>query len=157
MFESANADALVGALLDSCTEQVLETMFFSPVLAKLDPEEDSGFERVTASLQFRGNPSGAFEVDVTPMAARTLAAAFLGCDENEVTDTDVDSVLAEFSNMACGFALSNLGRVEYFHLEQPEMARYSEFVPAVQGVRRSFEIEGGVLSICLRVEFEENV
>jgi len=70
-----------------------------------------------------------------------------------VTEVQEDEVMAEFCNMTCGSALSSLGRVEYFSLETPESSRPHEFAPSVDGVRRSFLMDGGTLSVCLRVNF----
>jgi hypothetical protein len=152
--EGVNAmDALVGALLHSCCENVLETMFFAPVLDVADPAEGVGSMRVSSRLHFQGKPCGDFEVDTDAQVARSLAAAFLGIDDSEVTDLQVDEVMAEFCNMTCGNALSSLGRVEYFRLEVPETSRPEEFAPAVEGVRRAFLLDGGTLSVCLRVDF----
>jgi hypothetical protein len=103
-------------------------------------------------LHFQGKPSGDFEVDADPEVARTLAAGFLGIDESEVTAVEEDQVMAEFCNMACGFALSSLGVVEYFSLEVPEITRPREFAPKVAGVRRGFLLDRGTLAVCLRVE-----
>ena len=151
-----NMDALVGALLHSCSEHVLETMFFAAVLDEVDPATSNGQSRVVSRLHFRGKPSGDFEVDAGPGIARSLAAGFLGVDEAEVTDVQEDEVMAEFCNMACGSALSSLGRVEYFNLEAPEITRPDEFTPAVDGVRRAFLLDGGTLSVCLRVDFDRS-
>jgi hypothetical protein len=93
-------------------------------------------------------------VDADPGIARSLTAGFLGIEENEVTPAQEDQVMAEFCNMTCGSALSSLGRVEYFSLETPEASRPHEFAPTVDGVRRAFLLEGGTLSVCLRVDFE---
>jgi hypothetical protein len=149
-------DALVGALLHSCSEHVLETMFFAPVLDKVNPADSNGCRRVASRLHFHGKPSGDFEVDIDPGVARSLAAGFLGIDDGEVTDAQIDEVMTEFCNMTCGSALSSLGRVEYFNLEAPETARPSEFTPAVTGVRRAFLLEGGTLAVCLRVDFDRS-
>lgn len=145
--------ALVGALLESCCAQVLETMFFSPVLDAAEPAGSRGRPRTVALLHFNGKPSGDLEVDADPEAARMLASSFLGLDLNEVSDPQVDDVMAEFANMTCGSALSSLGRVEYFHLETPAISRPSEYTPAIDGVRRGFLLDGGTLSVCLRVDF----
>jgi hypothetical protein len=147
-------DALVGALLHSCSEHVLETMFFAPVLDEVNPADSNGCERVASRLHFHGKPSGDFEVDTDPGVARSLAAGFLGIDDREVTGAQVDEVMAEFCNMTCGAALSSLGKVEHFNLEAPVTSRPSEFAPAVTGVRRAFLLEGGTLAVCLRVDFE---
>jgi hypothetical protein len=149
-------DSLVGALLHSCSEHVLETMFFCAVFNLADPAAGNGRERVSSRLHFHGKPSGDFEVDADPAIARSLTAGFLGIDESEVTTLQEDEVMAEFCNMTCGSALSSLGRVEYFNLETPETSRPHKFAPAVEGVRRAFLLEGGTLSVCLRVDFERS-
>jgi hypothetical protein len=149
-------DSLVGALLQSCGEQVLETMFFAPVLGDSDPAAGTGLTRITSRLHFQGKPCGDFEVDADILVARSLAAGFLGIDETEVTAVQEDEIMAELCNMTCGSALSSLGRVEYFSLEAAETSRPGEFAPGVDGVRRGFLLEAGTLSVCLRVEFEQS-
>ena len=149
-------DGLIGALLHSCSEHVLETMFFAPVLDEVDPSASKGCARVASRLHFKGKPSGDFEVDADPGIARALAAGFLGIDESDVTPVQEDEVMAEFCNMTCGSALSSLGRVEYFSLEQPETTRPPEFTPEVEGVRKAFLLDGGTLSVCLRVDFDRS-
>jgi len=149
-------DTLVGALLHSCSEHVLETMFFAPILDEADPGAAVGCARIVSRLHFQGKPSGDFEVDADPAVARALAAGFLGVDEGEVTAAQIDEVMAEFCNMTCGSALSSLGRVEYFGLDVPETSRTGEFAPAVDGVRRGFVLDGGTLSVCLRVDFDRS-
>jgi hypothetical protein len=149
-------DGLVGALLHSCSEHVLETMFFAPVLDEVDPGASVGCTRVASCLHFHGKPSGDFEVDVDPGVARALAAGFLGIDEGEVTSLQEDEVMAEFCNMTCGSALSSLGCVEYFNLGVPETTRPIQFAFAVHGVRRGFLLDGGTLSVCLRVDFDRS-
>ncbi len=149
-------DFLVGTLLHSCSEHVLETMFFETVLDEIDPTSSTGCERVASRLHFQGKPSGDFEVDVAPGIARSLTAGFLGIDDSEVTASQEDEVMAEFCNMACGSALSSLGRVEFFSLETPQTSRPNEFTPAVEGVRRAFLLQGGTISVCLRVDFDRS-
>ena len=146
-------NSLVGALLHSCSEHVLETMFFAPVCDEIDPGASTGLDRLTSRLHFSGKPSGDFEVDADPEVARSLAAGFLGIDESEVTAVEENEVMAEFCNMACGSALSSLGRVEYFSLEPPQTTRPAQFAPAVDGVRRAFLLDKGTLCVCLRVDF----
>lgn len=149
-------DSLMGALLQSCSEHVLETMFFASVFDVTDPAASNGCERVASRLHFHGKPSGDFEVDADPLVVRSLTAGLLGLGENEVTRVQEDEVLSEFCNMTCGSALSSLGRVEYFHLETPQTSRMLKFAPAVQGVRRAFVLEGGTFSVCLRVDFDRS-
>jgi Chemotaxis phosphatase CheX len=153
---AAEMDALIGALLYSCSEHVLETMFFAAVLEEADPALSTGCKRVASHLHFNGKPSGDFEVDADPGVARALTAGFLGIEESEVTSVQEDEVMGEFCNMTCGSALSSLGRVEYFNLEPPETTRPAAFAPAVDGVRRAFLLDGGTLAVCLRVDFDRS-
>ena len=152
----SDLDSLVGALLDSCSENVLETMFFAAVFDRADPGAAAGSQRISSRLHFHGKPSGDFEVDADPGIARALAAGFLGIDEAEVTGDQEDEVMAEFCNMTCGSALSSLGRVEYFNLETPRISREASFAAAVDGVRRGYLLDGGTLSVCLRVDFDRS-
>ncbi len=149
-------DGLVGALLHSCSEHVLETMFFATIFDNVDAVSGNGCTRVVSRLHFQGKPSGDFEVDADPGIARSLAAGFLGIEESEVTEVQIDEVMTEFCNMTCGSALSSLGCVEYFSLGVPETSRSSDFAPTVAGVRRGFLLDGGTLSVCLRVDFEQS-
>jgi hypothetical protein len=149
-------DGLIGALLYSCSEHVLETMFFTPVLEAVDAASGDGHGRVTSRLHFHGKPSGDFEVDADPAVARSLTAGFLGIEESDVTPLEEDEVMAEFCNMTCGSALSSLGRVEYFNLETPQTQRPAGFAPLVVGVRRGLLLDQGTLSVCLRVDFDRN-
>lgn len=157
MHEAPTMESLVGALLHSCSEHVLEKMFFAPVLDEADPASSDGSRRIASRLHFHGKPSGDFEVDTAPEVARSLTAGFLGIEENEVTAIQEDEVMAEFCNMTCGSALSSLGQVEYFSLEAPETSRLAEFMPAVEGVRKAFQLDAGTLSVCLRVDFNRSV
>ncbi len=151
---SPSLESLIGALLHSCSEHVLETMFFATVFDLVDPAAGADCLRVASRLHFHGKPSGDFEVDAAPAIVRSLTAGFLGIEEDEVTSVQEDEVMAEFCNMTCGSALSSLGQVEYFSLEAPVTSRPAAFAPAVDGVRRAFLLEGGTLSVCLRVDFE---
>jgi CheY-specific phosphatase CheX len=153
MIDTQDTDALVGALLDSCCGQVLETMFFSPVLDRAESLDGVGRERIATLLHFSGKPQGDLEIDIDPSAALILAASFLGVDSGDVSATQIDEVMAEFANMTCGATLSSLGRVEYFHLETPVTSRPLVYGNAIEGVRRGFLLDGGTFSVCLRVEF----
>ena len=153
MLEAQDTDGLVGALLASCCGQVLETMFFSPVLDCAEPGDGVGRARVATLLHFNGKPQGDLEIDIDPQAALRLAASFLGVDPPDVSEVQIDEVMGEFANMTCGSTLSSLGHVEYFHLETPITSRPFVYGHAIQGVRRGCLLDGGTLSVCLRVDF----
>ena len=145
---------LIGALLDSCCEQVLETMCFSSVLDH--PEHPMRFDRdhVVATMAFTGKPSGIFEAEADFEALRIMTAGFMGIDEAEATEQQMNDLLTEFSNMTCGLALSSLARVEYFHLATPVAERRFEQMDETGGVRRCYELLGGMLAVSLRVDFD---
>ena len=117
----------------------------------------SGENASATLLHFNGKPHGDLEIDLDPRAALLLAASFLGIDLENVSETQVEEVMGEFANMTCGSVLSSLGRVEYCHLETPVTARPAHYVNAIQGVRRGFLLDGGTLSVCLRVDFGPDV
>src|SRR5258708_8622515 len=119
MFDADRENDLVRALLASCCEQVLETMFFSSPVDPAEPSASTGRARVHSRLLFRGRPSGAFEVDADPRASRHLAASFLGLEEADVSPQQVMDVLGEFANMALGSAPPGPPPAADFHCCSP--------------------------------------
>ena len=107
------------ALSDSA-EEVLETMFFATVIGEASPAELIHPASAAARLVFHGKPSGIFTVAACPVAARSLAAAFLALDEDEVSQERAAEVVCELANMICGSVLSRLEPDELFELEHPE-------------------------------------
>lgn len=139
-------DALAESL-----EQVLETMFFATVLGDVQPL--SGGDGLAARLVFRGDPSGAFTVMVSPEAARSLTAAFLALDEDDVTPERAAEVVCELANMLCGSALGRLEPEKRFVLGHPEAVP----APPVAGVpergsRRDVDIGGGTVAVLIEIE-----
>jgi len=113
--------------LSVAVEEVLETMCFSGVLASDEgntsaPSEDPATPPVAAELQFDGQPPGAFRVSLPAHLARALGAAFLGRDEDEVSDADAADVVCELANMVCGSVLSRLESQATFRIGHPELA-----------------------------------
>lgn len=110
------------ALRDSVTE-VLEKMFFVEMLREL-PDGAAGespAEEIAAGLTFEGERSGAFLLRLTTVAARQIAADFLGIDEPEVSDTQTSDVVRELANMICGSVLSRLESAATFRLAEPRI------------------------------------
>jgi CheY-specific phosphatase CheX len=144
MPETPIAEALFAAAGD-----VLETMFFSPVVgeATTSPSEPA----LTARLSFSGGRSGSFAVRVSARAADTIAANFLGEDGNVTEPGQVRDVICELANMICGNVLSRLDREAHFDLQHPELVEACSAGPP-GAVCRIFEIEDGQVALCLQLD-----
>lgn len=131
-------------LLTEAVQTVLETMFFTEPLG-MAPAPDAG---LTASVAFHGQPSGELAVSISEGAVRPLAASFLGEDENDITDAQIEQVVCEIANMLCGSVVSRFESDTAFALAPPEL------LPADWPWPRSsqtFALENGTLSVALHV------
>ena len=135
-------------LLEQAVFTVLENMFFSSPLGRADAE--SSATDLEAGLRFRGPFSGTFIVRISAAGVRTLAAGFLGEEEDALTPAQPGQVVCELANMLCGWLISNL-EDERFVLEPPELnSTGSQTVPsAPPAAQRSFAIENGILTVSL--------
>ena len=116
-----NENVIRQALRES-VDEVLERMFFVEVLGEsTDPVSDASAGEIAAALTFQGDPSGSFLLRLTPVAARQIAADFLGIDEPEVSDTQTSDVVRELANMICGSVLSRLESAATFRLAEPRI------------------------------------
>jgi len=107
--------------LKEAIEDVLEKMFF--VRMPGDGEEPpvvDGIE-LEAQLRFEGEPGGALALRITAEAARSIAADFLGTEENELDEQQIGEVVCELANMICGSLLSRLESEATFRLWSPEV------------------------------------
>ncbi len=117
--------ALTTALTTSISE-VMETMFFLPVdfpgtipEGELwGPEKD---EVMTARLEFDGPFSGTCLFLVPKKAAASIAADFMGMDEETVSTDQVRETVMEIINMIVGSTLSCYNRQAVFNLKIPEL------------------------------------
>lgn len=141
-------------LLSTSVDSVLETMFFSVVSGPAEPEINGAVLR--ARVSFRGRPSGTFGMCLSAPTATLLAASFLGEDEQTLTESQTGQVMCEMANMLCGALLSRLQSEEIFDLGTPElMPSLSEVVAnsvMPHEARRSFALEGGILTVNLQLE-----
>lgn len=113
-------------LRDAVTE-VLEKMFFIRALDGLRgraelPQEvkrrRAGNE-MAARVTFHGAPSGSLALRLDRPSARAIAADFLGEEEPELGETQVEEVIGELTNMVCGAVLSRVESAASFRLDQP--------------------------------------
>jgi hypothetical protein len=132
----------LSAALAEAVEQILGTMFYTAgwdaASAPADP--------ICAHLNFSGVPSGEFELRVDCGAARAFAAAYLGLDHPDLTESAAGEMICELANMICGATLSRLHPDAIVKLDTPELSP-----PRPGGERRNFETPEGLLSVSMRV------
>ena len=134
-------------LVDSAVE-VLETMFFSTVVG---PAEGGLCDSwIAATLSFHGSPSGRFGVRVAPETARRIATAFLGVEEESLSEQEIGEVVCELANMLCGSVLSRIESNARFDLSHPQLDQTPNSCNASdQRSTRALELEEGPLALWL--------
>ncbi len=149
MPEPVEASALSGA-----TRDVLETMFFTEVLGETAGHAQAADHPLEARLRFAGTRPGAFRIVIAPRAARTIAANFLGSEEEAwIPDSQVGDVACELANMICGSVLSRLAADVAFDLSHPEIATEASDQSAwPETAARTFDLENGWLTAAIRFE-----
>lgn len=140
-------------VLDAAVKEVLERMFFQEIAGVADRAAAAVADAVAVRLTFEGDPPGWLAVRVAPPLARSLAADFLGMDEDEVTASQVESVVCELANMICGSLLSQVEGEIRFRLGPPSREPAE---PAEDGsshiVAHTVETSGGWLTVILQTE-----
>ncbi len=108
------------AKLKAATFEVLETMFF------LFPEslEEGEILRsrgpfFRSSVTIAGPQSIRIGLQVPQSLARKMAANFLGTDEDQISQAEMEDILKETSNMLAGSFLSKLEASAAFKLQTP--------------------------------------
>ena len=138
------------SLMTSSADEVLNSMFFVGVESNGDESASAGEEWMAARVSFRGPRSGAFGIGAPLTTARMLAANFLGQDEAEIHDAQMEDVFCELSNMICGAFLSRLGDESVYDLSHP--ARDDAASPAGEGVVSQWlQLDEGQLRVWLRM------
>ena len=140
--ESLQASCIQAAL------EVLETMFFEfptgePALAGHPPENAS-----QARAVFSGSARGELRVSLSSDGLRSMAAAFLGIEEDEAGESEQLSMVVELANVLCGSTLSRIQPAGRLHIDQPVFGPVN-VVPS--GPWLSFPLERGCMSIYARI------
>lgn len=149
MPESAEAAALSAA-----TRDVLETMFFTEVFVESAGNGPVPGDGLDVRLHFQGQRSGDFRIAIGPGPARTIAANFLGAeDEAAIAESQVSDVACELANMICGSALSRLAADVAFDLSHPEVTpARGDDSGWPEGAARTFDLENGSLSAAIQFD-----
>ncbi len=139
----------VERVLHESVDEVLEKMFFVRGLG--DSTASRGGPELIAHLTFQGRPSGSFTLRAGLVAARSIAADFLGAEEAEVGEEQVGEVICELANMICGSALSRIESDFGFRLTSPALLAGP---PAVSGAAAGHAVElyNGALAVTMDIE-----
>jgi CheY-specific phosphatase CheX len=130
-------EAFLHQALHNSLNEVLEKMFFVEALGECaTPSGDSPAADIAVTLAFQGEPSGSFLLRLTTVAARQIAADFLGLDEEEVSDTRISEVVRELANMICGSVLSRVENTATFNLCEPRIVPVPEEIAGSQSNAR---------------------
>lgn len=129
-------------LMSTCASEVLETMFFIGVMGETT---DLPTNPITTRLDFRGTPSGSFGLALPHDSSRQIAAGFLAEEEQDISQSQIDEVICELTNMLCGSLLSRIESETSFELSHPELAPF----PDTPEYSRNFELENGTLGVWL--------
>ena len=134
--------------LSRATADVLEKMFFTGVADESAAIPPAG-SQIVVRLTFDGERRGVLTLGVSRRAAQTLAADFLGTDNEDGPDEiQVNEVVRELANMICGDALSALEK-SALHLSMPEIVPAADFVLPEGSRHRSFDLGDGALTVGL--------
>jgi CheY-specific phosphatase CheX len=110
------------ALQSACREamtEVLETMFFEPASGELELTDDPGTDTRVVLVRFDGSLTGSLYVSLSRQCCAPLAAGFLGREEDELTEAEQTSLVAELGNMLCGATMSRMEPAGRLRIQQP--------------------------------------
>ena len=131
--------------------QTLDAMFFTSCLGEPEARVAPRFE-LAAQVAFDGRPPGRLTLRVDQAAARSIAAGFLGEEEDAISERQVSDVVCEMANVICGAALSRIEGAEEFRLGAPRMVEPAAADARRGGVAHAVETGRGVLEAALEME-----
>ena len=137
--------------ISAAAADVLETMFFSPVMAEAALDEAMSAPALAARLRFSGEREGTFAVRISTSAAESMAANFLGEETEQPASGQVQDVVCELTNMLCGSVLSRLDSKAHFDLGHPELVDALE-AATPDSVSRAFELGDGAVAVFLHLD-----
>jgi CheY-specific phosphatase CheX len=141
------------ALRDSLAE-ALEEMFFVSDLEECDPGMRAAGPELTVRVDFAGAPSGTLMLRAGLASARSLAADFLGEDEDSIEDREATDVFAELANIVCGAILTRTESACTFDLSSPRVVSREEYADA-DGEVYAVALADGPLTVFLKTEGSE--
>lgn len=100
------------SVLKAVISEVLETMFFTVVEYEAEESANHPFDYESEIQLFNHRGRYAILLKLSNGFARTMTADFLGIQEEQVTDEDVEDSLKEFANMVGGNYHAHLNDIE---------------------------------------------
>ncbi len=152
------------AALREAVAQALEEMFFVTDLEECDPGGYSQEPMLRARVDFTGAPSGWLTLRASFTLARSLAADFLGEDEDAIGNSQVTEVFAELANIVCGAVLTRTESACTFRLSSPHVFSPGESSNSIEGssaqsagqqAEYAVALSDGSLAVLLRTEVLE--
>ena len=144
--EIARRDEVMAAEMVGAARDVLNVMFFTDILEESEREEPGRKLEIGVRVEFSGEASGEFRMEVDARTAAAMAGSFLGAEAGDaVSELEVDQVMGELGNMVCGAFLSRYEQEGLFALSSPEVRR-----PAAAGgggVYRGLMLEDGWMDL----------
>lgn len=134
-------------VLDECTQEVLEQMFFVRVLGSPPGEMAREGPCIAADVSFHGEPSGCLTLVVSAASARSIAADFLGEEECVLSHQQIGEVICELANIICGSVLSRVESQTTFRLESPQLRTFLSTIEQPNTVIHSMSLENGMLRV----------
>lgn len=124
---------------------VLETMFFLSLdfSNDLDILElwDTGKDQIIAAkLNFSGPLSGYAVFYIPKKPALSITADFMGKDEQEISDDQIDGTVKEIINMIIGNTFGLYDPDVVFDLEIPELVVFHDFIKSLPDSEKSFSV-----------------
>jgi CheY-specific phosphatase CheX len=144
-------EAELRRVLEDSVRETLDAMFFTACLGAPEPGV-APLPEMAAQVVFEGSPSGRLTLRMAAGAARSLAANFLGEEEEAVSERQVGDVLCELANMVCGFVLSRVESAAEFRLGAPRVLEPGVADRRPGAIVHAVETGAGVLEAVLEME-----
>ena len=137
-------ELLTTAMKNSISD-VLETMFFLsldyPHNISINELWSTGKDQILAStLNFDGPFSGNTVFCIPKKIALSITANFLGKDEKEISDDQMNGTVQEIINMSIGNTFSIYDPDAVFNLEIPEMVKFDDFLKNLSDSEKTISI-----------------
>lgn len=144
--ELLQRDEVLAADLVGAARDVLNVMFFTDIVEEGEASPCPQPFPVQVRVNFTGDETGAFVMEVDETAAGAMAGSFLGTDPVTLpSDEEIDQVMGELGNMICGAFLSRFEKEGLFSLSSPEVLRPA--AGSIPGVHRSLELMEGFMDL----------
>ncbi len=142
------------ALVPDCCSEVLESMYFTVVLSADYTPASCAYEVTDYHyrLRFEGEVCGTFGLCVNAGIARSLAANFLGEEEQTLSCQEISETMGELSNMLCGSVVSRASSVRTFALSHPERILRERFTQEDTVNAFHLQIDAGHLTVWIAID-----